>query len=134
MSIFSVSESREDIFTCKTVDIFLYIPWKSSLHSHLVYYISHLCRKEAKCFGTVSLPKESQTGLVTCCYFIIQNQKRRPGSLLIQSQWKSSFIAVSCPAWTPPVSPAPSPPFFCLLLLDLSTFQMAGSHAALLPV
>lgn len=26
-------------------------------------------------------------------------------------------------------------PFFCLLLLlDLSTFQMAGSHAALLPV
>lgn len=72
ISTFSISESREDIFICKSVNVFLCNPWKSSLHSHLVYYISHrLCREEANCFGTVSLSKELQTGPVTCCYFRI---------------------------------------------------------------
>lgn len=72
VSTFSVSESREDVFICKSVNIFLCNPWKSSLHSHLVYYISRrLCREEANCFGTVSLAKELQTGPVTCCYFRI---------------------------------------------------------------
>lgn len=79
-----------------------------------------------------------------CCWWL-------PSSLKAShpvSQWeKQNFGSFVFPAWTPFVSfhfisslplflppPSPSPSPRMLLLLDLSTFQMAGSHAALLPV
>lgn len=49
---------------------------------------------------------------------------------LIQSQWKSTPSEALCSAQTSLVSPSFFPPHL-LLLLDLSSFQMAGSHAAL---
>lgn len=111
ISIFSVFESREDICICKTVKVL------TSLTSH------QLCGEEAKCFGSCNLllPSNLESKMLTRFpSYPVPVEKR--------------LTVVVCPAWAPPVSSAPPLPFFCLLLLDLSTFQMAGSHAALLPV
>lgn len=40
------------------------------------------------------------------------------------------LIAVACPVWTPPVSPAPPLLFFLFAVVAFVPFQMAGSHAS----